>query len=294
MPNVYDVLIVGGGVAGMSAGVYAKRSGKKIAIIEKMSLGGTVSTLNKIKNFPSQEEVSGFELAQMFSKQIEGLGVEVVYDDILTAKLGGQVKTLKGKNATYKARRVILATGLTYRELGKNESKFLGKGVSYCAVCDANFFKGEPVCVVSRRGSGIKDAKYLSGIASQVFLLDEGDMSAFVKANAGSNINVVSNVEIQRVLGKNAVEGVEYVENGVKKTAQVKAVFVCLGRVPRVEMFGKELSVDELGFVKTDENMQTSVEGVYAVGDVRAGVLKQIVTACNDGAIAGKKACEGL
>ena len=294
MEKIYDVLIVGGGVAGMSAAVYAKRSGKEVAIIEKMALGGAVATLNKIKNFPSQEEIDGGALTEMFAKQVKSLEVKIIYDDIVSANLEGNLKVLKGALANYNAKRVIISTGLAYKDLGKNENEFLGRGVSYCAVCDANFFKGQPVCVVSRNGTGIKDAKYLSGIVSKVVVLDEGDMSVFAKANTVENMEVLSNAKVQKVLGNGAVEGVEYLLDGKKKVIKTSAVFVALGRVPKVEIFGKTIEKDALGFVKTDENMQTSVKGVYAVGDVRAGVLKQIVTACNDGAIAGKKACEGL
>lgn len=294
MGKIYDVLIVGGGVAGMSAAIYAKRSGKEVAVIEKMNLGGTVATLNKIENFPSQKEVEGFMLAEMFSNQVKGLEVETIYDDIVSADLKGDLKVLKGRIASYSARRIIIATGLSYVGLGKNEDEFLGRGVSYCAVCDANFFKGQTVCIVSRNGSGIKDAKYLSNIVSKVVVLDEGNMSVFAQANTISNMEVVSNAKAEKVIGTSSVEAIEVLVDGEKKVFETSAVFVALGRKPKADIFGSDLQVDALGFVKTDENMQTSIKGVYAVGDVRAGVMKQIVTACSDGAIAGKKACEGL
>lgn len=294
MQKIYDVLILGGGVAGMSAAIYAKRSGADVAIIEKTALGGATATLSKIENFPSQIEVDGFSLAQMFSKQVEVLDIETLYDDIDSTDLKGDLKLLNGKLSSYKAKKIIIATGISYLELGKNENEFLGKGVSYCAVCDANFFKGQQVCVVSRKGSGIKDAKYLSKIASSVLVLDEEDMSVFAQANKVSNMSVVSNTKVEKVVGKDFVEGVQVMVDGNEKYFEASAVFVALGRKPKTDIFGKELALDALGFIKTDENMQTSISGVYAVGDVRAGVMKQIVTACSDGAIAGKKACENL
>lgn len=294
MNKIYDVLIVGGGVAGMSAGIYAKRSGKDVAIIERMELGGTVATLGKINNFPSQKQVEGFELARMFEKQVKSLDVEIVYDDIVFADLRKEEKLLTGKIGQYQAKRVVIATGLSSEELGKNESKYFGKGVSYCAVCDGNFFKGKKVCVASRNGRGIKDAKYLANIASEVVLLDEGNLTLFSEINKIENLKVISNASVQKVTGKHFVEGIEYVENGQKCKMETSALFVSLGNRPKVELFGDELEIDEAGFIKTDENMQTSIKGVYAVGDVRNGVLKQIVTACSDGAIAGKKSTEGI
>ena len=206
MQKIYDVLILGGGVAGMSAAIYAKRSGADVAIIEKTALGGATATLSKIENFPSQIEVDGFSLAQMFSKQVEGLDIETLYDDIVSTDLKGDLKLLNGKLSSYKSKKIIIATGISYLELGKNENEFLGKGVSYCAVCDANFFKGQQVCVVSRKGSGIKDAKYLSKIASSVLVLDEEDMSVFAQANKVSNMSVVSNTKVEKVVGKDFVE----------------------------------------------------------------------------------------
>lgn len=294
MERNFDVLIVGGGVAGMSAGIYAKRSGKNVAIIEKMALGGTVGTLNQIENFPSQASVDGFTLAQMFVEQVKKLEIEIISDDILSVEFGGDLKVLKGKKGDYRAKKVIIATGISYIELGKNEEEFLGRGVSYCATCDANFFKGQTVCVVSRKGSGIAEAKYLSNIVKNVIVLDEGDMTVFAKANKVQNIEVVSNVSVQKIFGKDAVEGVLCNQNGKEKKFVASGVFVALGRKPKTDIYRGKLDLDAQGFIKTNENMETSVSGVYAVGDVRAGVMKQIVTACSDGAIAGKKACEGV
>lgn len=294
MEKIYDVLIIGGGVAGMSAGIYAKRSGKSVAIIEKMTLGGTVGTLNQIENFPSQAQIDGFTLAQMFANQVKKLEIEIISDDVLSVDFGADLKVLKGKVGQYSSKKVIIATGLSYLELDKNENEFLGKGVSYCATCDANFFKGKTVCVVSRKGSGIAEAKYLSGVVKDVIVLDEGDLSVFAKASKTPNVKIVSNVSVQKILGSDTVEGVLCTQNGEEKKFDTSGVFIALGRKPKTDIYKGKLDLDALGFIKTNENMETSVSGVYAVGDVRAGVMKQIVTACSDGAIAGKKACEGV
>ena len=288
--QVYDVLIVGGGVAGMSASIYAKRQNKKVAIIEKMALGGQVSTLSRIENFPSQASVDGFSLSQMFSQQIKYLNVETIFDDILSVDISADIKVLQGKKNVYQAKSVIIATGMKNIELGKNENDFVGRGVSYCVVCDANFYKNQPVCVASRNGSGVKGALELSKICSSVTLLDSGDLSVYAQANTNDKIKVVSNVEIERVEGKARLETIVAKVNGKPQNFETNALFVELGLKPATEIFAGQLELDEKGFIKTDEQMHTSANGVFAVGDVRNGLLKQIVTACSDGAIAGQLA----
>ena len=290
MEKIYDVLVIGGGVAGMSAGIYAKRSGKSVLIIEKFALGGQVLSLSRIQNFPSQSEIDGFTLAQMFSKQVKELGVEILSDDVVSVDFSKETKLVKCKKNVLSAKSVVIATGMAIVELGKNENEFLGRGVSYCAICDANFYKNRPVCVASKKGSGIKDALMLSKIASKVTLLDSEDMSVYAKANKVGNLEVLSKIEIQAVKGNSQLEKLEINRDGKQETLQTSALFIELGKKPSTQLFEGVLKLDEKGFIVTDENMETSVKGVFAAGDVRSGVLKQIVTACGDGAIAGQKA----
>ncbi len=290
MEKKFDVLIIGGGVAGMTAGIYAKRRGRNVAIIEKFTLGGQVLSLNRIENFPSQSEIDGLTLGQMFAKQVKHLGIGVILDDIEKIDFTGKEKILFGKKQTYRAESVIIATGLASVPLGKNEDDFLGRGVSFCAVCDANFYKGKDVCVASKGGSGIKGALDLAGVCSKVTVLDSQDMSKFASNFKNPKIEVVSNVEIEKVEGSDTVEGVLAKLNGKEKLFKTSALFVELGKRPKTDIFKRVLDLDDRGFIKTDANMQTSQENVFAVGDVRSGFLKQIVTACGDGAIAGQLA----
>lgn len=284
--KTYDCVIIGGGVGGMSAAIYAKRRNKNVVIIEKFSLGGEVLQLQRIHNFPSQSEIDGVNLAQLFSKQIDALGVEVIYDEITSTKLGELDKILVGKKDTYVAKSVIIACGMNYIEAGVNENDFLGKGVSYCAVCDANFFKNKPVCVISKDGSGLKAAKVLAEVCSEVTILDEGDLELISKANTNKKIKILSNSKIVKVDGNEKVSGVEYSQNGKIKTLECDGVFISLGRKAKTDIY--DLKKDEQGFIITDENMRTSRYGVFAVGDIRKKGLRQIVTACSDGAIAGQ------
>lgn len=287
MEKIYDVLIIGGGVGGMSAAIYAKRNGKSVLIVEKSALGGQVASLQKIENFPSQKQIDGFSLSQMFASQVKNLGIEVCFDDIQKVNFDGEIKQIFGKKSTYLAKNVVIACGLKSVELDAMDEKFLGNGVSFCAVCDANFFKGQIVCVASKNGSGLGEARVLSAVCKNVILFDSGDLSVFEKNNKISNLQVFSCSKITKILGENVVDGVEVDVDGKVQKFDVKAVFVALGKLPNTKLFEGQLDLDEKGFIKTDENMRTSKNGVFAVGDVRNGVLKQIVTACADGSIAG-------
>ncbi|MGN1201311.1 MAG: NAD(P)/FAD-dependent oxidoreductase [Candidatus Caccovivens sp.] len=281
MEQIYDILIIGGGVAGMSAGIYAKRRNKNVAIIEKFSLGGLILTLGSIKNFPSQSDVEGLTLAKMFKEQVKGLEIPILKDDVVKVDFSSEIKVLYGKKDVYRSKSVIIASGIKPIEL-ENAPKNLN-GLSYCAVCDGQFYKDKNVFVASKNGSGVKDALYLSGVAKNVTLLDCEDMSVYANTNKVDNLKVLSNVKILEVLGKEKFEGV-VLGNG---TLCGDALFIGLGKRPSTKIFEGVLDLDSKGYIKTDEHMHTSVQGVYAVGDVRNGSLKQIVTACADGAIAG-------
>lgn len=286
MEKIYDVLIIGGGVAGMSASVYAKRAGKDVAIVERFALGGQVLQLEKIENFPSQTEIDGVSLAQLFAKQVKSLGVTVIFDEIKSVSCE-DLYELKGAKGTYFAKKVIVATGMTYKTLGVNEEEFAGRGVSYCAVCDGNFYKGKTVAVASKKGSGIKDALYLSNVAKDVVLLDSEDMSIYEQANKVANLKVISNCKILSVYGTMKLQGVRVEKEGKTNEIGAEALFISLGKKAGTEILGNEVKLNDKGFVIVDDKMRSSAEGLYAIGDVRNGELKQIITACSDGAIAG-------
>lgn len=285
----FDVLVLGGGAGGMMSAVYAKRRGLDVAIIESMMLGGTLWQIEKIENFPSYAEVSGVTLAENFIKQMKHLGVEVINDEVLDVDFSAEKKVLIGKKERYSAKSVIIASGLSYNKLGSNEDDFLGRGVSYCAVCDANFYKNKDVAVASKKGSGIKGALELANVCKSVIILDSEDMSMYAKHNKNDKIKVLSLVKELKVEGKNFVEGVTFTVEGNEKSLPTSALFVELGKKPNTMLF-KDLKLDENGYILTDEYMETSIKGVFAVGDIRAGKLKQLVCACSDGAIAGQNA----
>ena len=284
--EVFDILIIGGGVAGITASIYAKRRNKKMAIIEPFLLGGQLAQIEKIENFPSYEVISGFELMQNFQKQVQNLGIKVISDEITDVKFT-KLKELVGKKQTYYAKSVIIATGLSSNKLGKNEDEFLGRGVSYCVTCDANFYKNQVVAVASRKGSGILGALELSDICEKVYLLDSEDINKYAENCPKKNIEVCSNVHIEKLVGENKLEKIE-LENA--DFLAVSALFIELGKKPQTEIFKDILELDSQGYILTNDRMETSVKGVFACGDIRSNSLKQLVVACGEGAIAGQYA----
>lgn len=284
--EVFDILIIGGGVAGITASIYAKRRNKKVAIIEPFLLGGQLAQIEKIENFPSYEVISGFELMQNFQKQVQNLGIKVISDEITDVKFT-KLKELVGKKQTYYAKSVIIATGLSSNKLGKNEDEFLGRGVSYCVTCDANFYKNQVVAVASRKGSGILGALELSDICEKVYLLDSEDINKYAENCPKKNIEVCSNVHIEKLVGENKLEKIE-LENA--DFLAVSALFIELGKKPQTEIFKDILELDSQGYILTNDRMETSVKGVFACGDIRSNSLKQLVVACGEGAIAGQYA----
>lgn len=284
--EVFDILIIGGGVAGITASIYAKRRNKKVAIIEPFLLGGQLAQIEKIENFPSYEVISGFELMQNFQKQVQNFGIKVISDEITDVKFT-KLKELVGKKQTYYAKSVIIATGLSSNKLGKNEDEFLGRGVSYCVTCDANFYKNQVVAVASRKGSGILGALELSDICEKVYLLDSEDINKYAENCPKKNIEVCSNVHIEKLVGENKLEKIE-LENA--DFLAVSALFIELGKKPQTEIFKDILELDNQGYILTNDRMETSVKGVFACGDIRSNSLKQLVVACGEGAIAGQYA----
>ena len=284
--EVFDILIIGGGVAGITASIYAKRRNKKVAIIEPFLLGGQLAQIEKIENFPTYPLISGFELMQNFQKQVQNFGIKVISDEIVGVKFS-ELKELVGKKQTYYAKSVIIATGLSSNKLGKNEDEFLGRGVSYCVTCDANFYKNQVVAVASRKGSGILGALELSDICEKVYLLDSEDINKYAENCPKKNIEVCSNVHIEKLVGENKLEKIE-LENA--DFLAVSALFIELGKKPQIEMFKDILELDSQGYILTNDRMETSVKGVFACGDIRSNSLKQLVVACGEGAIAGQYA----
>lgn len=302
MSKIYDVIILGAGPGGLAAGLYAGRSRLSTLIIEKGQDGGQIAITDEIENYPGQmvDGESGPSLIARMSAQAEKFGVERVSDTISSVELEGEVKVLKSAKAEYQAKNIIIATGAYSRPIGcKGEAEFIGKGVSYCATCDANFFEDFEVYVVGGGDSAVEEAMYLSKFARKVTIIHRRNelraaKSIQEKAFANPKIEFFWDSVVEEIYGDDILQGMVVKNVKTGETRKVEAdeedgmfgLFGFIGTVPNSKLFEGIIDMDERGYIKTDEDMHTNVPNVYAVGDVRIKSLRQVVTAAADGAIA--------
>ena len=293
----YDVLIIGAGPAGLTAGIYAARAGAKVGIVEKSAPGGKANLANDLENYMGTDGISGSDLMIKSFVQAEKYGAEFIFDEVTGVFPEENKAALKGGDVKYKS--LILAVGTYDRKTGvENEKDFIGRGVSYCAVCDGNFFKGKTVVVAGGGNTAFEDALYLATIANKVYIVHrrEGFRAEKIlveRAKNNEKIDFVLNGVIGAFHGNEKLESVDvkFMDGGVK-TIETDGVFVALGAEPETGFIPSEIKKDDKGYIVTDDKMQTSVKGIFAAGDVREKNLRQIVTASSDGAIAGQFAAE--
>ena len=290
---MYDIVVIGGGPAGLTASLYAARAGKKVMLLEANAFGGQIATAPRVENYPSVKEIAGAELANNMFEQAVSHGVEF---DMGTAKID---KTATGFTVTteygsYDCLSVVISTGVSHKKLGlSNEEKLAGNGVCYCAVCDGAFYKDKPVCVVGDGNSAAQFALYLAEICSEVSLFTmfdrlfcDRELTQRIVAN--SKINWVQNVTVSDILGESKVEGVVCRDSdGAITYLDVDAVFVAIGQVPHNDGFSNVVKLDDKGYIVAGENCVTSCEGVFVAGDCRTKSVRQCTTAVGDGAVAG-------
>lgn len=289
---MYDVIIIGGGPAGLSAGIYAARGGLKTVIVESKSIGGQAQTAHEIQNYPGIKAVGGFDLCYAMMEQCMSFGVDFVFDKITACDLKNKKITLESGNKL-SAKFIIIATGASPRKLGvENESRFLGKGMSYCATCDGAFFKGKTVAVIGGGNTAVEDALYLEKLASKVYLVHRRDALRADRILCDrlekSSVEVIWSSVVQNLDGDDNLTQMtlKNVKNNTLSAVLIAGVFVAIGQIPESNLFeGVQKTSD--GYIITDENMRTDIDGVFAVGDVRDKTLRQVITACADGAIAG-------
>ncbi len=292
---MFDVLIVGAGPAGITAGIYAKRANKKVAIIEKLVPGGQVSLIGEIENYPGFSNINGYDLSMNFFKQATDLQIEFIFDEAVSFDLKSDVKKIVCKNGEYEAKAVILALGSASKELNvTGEKKFFGKGVSYCAMCDGNFFKGKNVAVVGSGDSSASNALYLADICDNVHIFAKGDLklTAYTEQEIldKGNVKIHKNSEVKEIFGEEKLSGLNYLENGKEGSCDVDGIFVAIGRKPDTKMLEGQVDIDKKGYIIVNDKMETNLKGVYACGDVTTQNLKQIVVAASSGAIASTEA----
>ncbi|MEK6266188.1 MAG: thioredoxin-disulfide reductase [Clostridium sp.] len=299
MEHIYDTIIIGGGPAGLSAGLYASRSRMDTLIIERAKYGGQVTTTDELDNYPgSIENCTGSSLSKRMKQQAEEFGTKFAKDEIVEVELEGDIKTIKGKKELYKAKTIIIATG-AYPRLGgfKNELELRGKGVSYCATCDADFFTDLDIAVLGGGDSALSEAIYLAKFGETVTVIhrrDElrGAKSLQEKAFKNPKIKFIWDTVAVEAKGEEILEGLvlKNVKTGELSDLKVDGCFVFIGYLPISELFKGIINMNDRGDVITDEEMRTNIEGVYAAGDIREKLLRQVITAAADGAIAATHA----
>lgn len=299
--KIYDVMVIGGGPAGMSASLYALRDDKKVLLLEKESIGGQIATSPRVENFPTKETISGTELADEMFTQVMNLGVHFELDTITEVRKEDDLFALAGTYGTYYGKTVIIATGVKSLKLNApGEEEFSGKGVSYCATCDGPFFKGQDTAVIGDANSALQYALLLSSYCPNVTLLTLteklfSERMLIEKVKATPNIKILSNVQTTAFIGNNDLEKIAYkdLKTGEIKELPVKGAFVAIGKKAQNEIFENFVDLEK-GYILTDDNMQTKTPGMYAAGDCRLKAVKQAITACNDGAIAAINAIKYL
>ena len=299
MNNLYDVIIIGGGPAGLTAAIYLARAKYRTLVVEKEKFGGQITITHEVVNYPGVEKTSGEELTETMRKQAESFGAEFMLTEVESLDLSGDIKILKTSRGELKAFGVLLATGAHPRMVGfRGEADFQGRGVAYCATCDGEFFTGKEVFVVGGGFAAAEEAVFLTKYARHVHILvrkDDFSCAASV-AEAAKNhpkITVLYNTEVEEVLGDNSLRAIRYRNNRTGESAEYRdpkgdniGVFVFAGYAPATKLVQGLADLNPQGYVLTDANMKTSVDGLYAAGDVREKQLRQVVTAVGDGALA--------
>lgn len=304
MEKIYDMLVIGGGPAGYTAALYGARAGMDTLVLERMSIGGQMTLTDVIDNYPGFDRgVDGITLGMQMQNGAERFGAKTEYAEVMGVELGGDVKKISTTSGDFYGRTVVIATGANPRELGLDgEEDLIGRGLHYCAHCDGRFYRGKTVAVVGGGNSAVSDALYLSNLAKQVYLIHRRDTlratGVYHKPlQEAENITFAWNsrvTDFRMADGKICGAILQDTLSGETRELTVDGVFVSIGRKPATELFHGVLELDENGYIVADETTKTNLPGVFAVGDVRQKVLRQVVTAVGDGAVAAHFAEEYL
>lgn len=296
---MYDIIIIGGGPAGLTAAVYARRAGKSALVLEKASFGGQITYSPKIENFPSWGSISGTELADKMMEQALAQGADIELEEAMSVEKSGENFKVTTDFSEYEAKAVIIATGAKHRLLGvEGEENLVGKGISFCAVCDGAFYADKEVMVIGGGNSALVEATLLAETCKKVTIVQNlpyltGEKTTADALIARDNVEVVYSTVVKEFKGDEELEAVVLkAEDGTETTFTPDGVFVAIGLAPENEAFKNLAELNEYGYVKSDENCLTKTEGVFVAGDCRTKAVRQIATATADGAVAALKAIE--
>lgn len=294
---MYDAIVVGAGPAGLTSAIYLRRANKNVLVLEKSIAGGQIVNTNKIDNYPACYNISGYDFANNLLRQAKDLGAVIKTEEVIKIE-SGKIKKVITKKAEYLTKTIIIATGKTNRKLGI-EDKFIGKGVSYCAMCDGAFFKDKIVAVVGGGNSAIDDALYLADIAKKVYLIHRRDtFTADTKTvellKKKNNIKYVLNSNVTKLIGNDYLESIEVTTKDKElKTFNISGLFIAIGGLPENSIAKYSINMDSDGYIKGNKT-HTNKRGIFAAGDIRSKEIRQLVTATSDGAEAAIEAIKYL
>lgn len=296
---MYDVIVIGAGTAGMTAGIYARRAGKTVLIIEEKNYGGQIINTPEVENYPGISKVSGFTFANNLYNQTRELGAEFKFEEVIKIQNNSGYKVVVTNKTKYQGKTVIIATGAKNRPLGvNNEDKLTGAGVSYCATCDGAFFRGKDVAVVGGGNTALEDALFLSDYCNLVYVVHRrnefrGEKGLTDILKEKGNVKFVFDSVVKSIKGEQSVEGLEIlnVKKNTLSEIKVQGAFIAIGQMPDNEKFSDMVELDGKGYIKADETCTTNTKGVFVAGDCRTKQVRQLTTAASDGAVAALAAC---
>ncbi|MBP3442006.1 MAG: FAD-dependent oxidoreductase [Clostridia bacterium] len=296
---MYDIIIIGGGPAGLTAALYARRANKSVLVIEKATFGGQITFSPKVENIPGFIQLTGNEFADKLVEQVLEQGADVELCEALSIK-DGDIKTVVTDSGEFEGKAVIISTGAKHRMLGlPNEHKYVGEGISFCAVCDGAFYKGKTVGVVGGGNSALQEAILLSDLAEKVYVIQDLDFLTGEKKLAEQvyekeNIEVITGTRVTAFTGETELDGVELTktaDSGISHLS-VDGLFIAIGLIPQNEAFANVINLDERGYASADESCITAANGIFVAGDCRTKKIRQVATAAADGAVAALAACD--
>ena len=296
---MYDIIIIGAGPAGLTAALYALRADKSVLVLEKGTFGGQITFSPQIENYPGFSKMSGNEFADRLVEQVISQGAEIEMETVTTVKDNGETKTVVTEDGEYEAKAVIIAVGVKHRQIGlSNENELVGEGVSYCAVCDGAFFKGQTVAVLGGGNSALQEAVLLSDGCKKVYVIQNldyftGEARLVEKLKDKDNVELITGTVISALNGEKSLKSLTLRKecDGSESELEVDGLFVAIGLIPNNEAFSEIAGLDEMGYIDSDESCLTATPGVFVAGDCRKKQIRQITTATADGSVAALAAC---
>ena len=296
---IYDIIVIGGGPAGLTAAVYARRANKTVLVMEKGTFGGQITSSPKVENIPGFVSVSGNEFGEALMGQAMELGAEVECLEALSVT-DGEIKTVTTDDGDYQARAIIVATGTKHRLLGlEREEDFIGNGISFCAVCDGAFYADKTVAVIGGGNSALQEAILLSKTCEKVYVVQNldyftGEEKLIEELKATENIVPITGAVVAELLGDDELSGIKIKRGDAIEELKIDGMFTAIGLIPQNEIFASLIKLNDYGYVDSGEDCLTTAEGIFVAGDCRSKRIRQVATAAADGAVAALAACDYL